>query len=410
MVAAPRVAFFPDAFHEANGVARTSRALVATAAARGRPFLCVHAGLDGASAPGCAGARLAARGELSAVHGGLLEIARGPISFAVEHDLRHDLLLWRHGKRVLDAVRAFRADVVHITGPSDIGQLGAYVARRLDLPLVASWHTNVHDFAACRVEKQLGFLPPAGRCHVADWIRRGSLRAVLQFYRTASVLMAPNLELVEFLRRETGKPTYLMRRGVDTTLFSPAKRDAADGTFRFGYVGRLSSEKNLRLLPAIERALIAAGRTYFQFLIVGEGSERRWLEQQMTHAEFTGVLHGEALARAYANMDLLAFPSHTDTFGNVVQEALASGTPALVTSCGGPKFIVRQGVSGFIASDDRGFIEVAQTVIADRGRHQRMRIAARRQALGASWDHVFDEVVEAHAAATHRTVACEVFA
>jgi phosphatidylinositol alpha 1,6-mannosyltransferase len=86
------------------------------------------------------------------------------------------------------------------------------------------------------------------------------------------------------------------------------------------------------------------------------------------------------------------------------------GTPALVTGCGGPKFIVRQGVSGFIASDDRGFIEVAQTVIADRGRHQRMRIAARRQALGASWDHVFDEVVEAHAAATHRTVASEVFA
>ena len=117
--------------------------------------------------------------------------------------------------------------------------------------------------------------------------------------------MAPNLELVEFLRRETGKPTYLMRRGVDTMLFSPTKRDAADGTFRFGYVGRLSSEKNVRLLPAIERALVAAGHTHFQFLIVGEGSERRWLEQQMTHADFLGVLRGEALARAYANMDLL---------------------------------------------------------------------------------------------------------
>jgi phosphatidylinositol alpha 1,6-mannosyltransferase len=404
MIVSPRVAFFPDAFHEANGVARTSQALVAAAARRGRPLLCIHAEPVARTAPDGAGAPLAG------ARGGLLEIARGPISFAVEHDLRHDLLLWRHASRVLDAVRAFKADVVHITGPSDIGQLGAFVAHRLNLPLVASWHTNIHDFAAWRVEKRLGFLPRAGSRQVADWIRRGSLWAVLRFYRLPSILLAPNPELVEFLHRETGTPTYLMRRGVDTTLFSPTKRDAAAGTFRFGYVGRLSSEKNVRLLPAIERALVAAGHTHFQFLIVGEGSERRWLEQQMTHAEFTGVLHGEALARAYANMDLLAFPSHTDTFGNVVQEALASGTPALVTSCGGPKFIVRQGVSGFIASDDRGFIEAAQTVFADPGRHRCMRVAARRQALGASWDHVFDEVAEAYAAATHPTCTCEVAA
>ena len=295
-------------------------------------------------------------------------------------------------------------------GPSDIGQLGAYVAHRLDLPLVASGHTNVHDFAACRIEKQLGFLPRAGRCHVADWIRRGSLRAVLQFYRSASVLMAPNLELVEFLRRETGKPTYLMRRGVDTMLFSPTKRDAADGTFRFGYVGRLSSEKNVRLLPAIERALVAAGHTHFQFLIVGEGSERRWLEQQMTHADFLGVLRGEALARAYANMDLLAFPSpHRH-----LRQRRPGGARLRHTGPGDrlrrPQFIVRQGVSGSIASDDRGFIEGG----ADGDRRPRAPSAhAHRRppaSLGASWDHVFDEVVEAHAAATHRTVASEVFA
>ena len=115
-----------------------------------------------------------------------------------------------------------------------------------------------------------------------------------------------------------------MRRGVDTTLFSPARRLADDGTFRLGYVGRLSSEKNVGLLPSLEAALIAAGHHDVRFLIVGEGRERRGLEHQMTTAEFTGVLHGEALAEAYANMDSLVFPSETDTFGNVVQEALAS--------------------------------------------------------------------------------------
>lgn len=385
MAATLRVAFFPDSFHEANGVARTSRALSDAAAKRGVPFLCIHAG---------PATKWADRSG-----GGRLEIARGPISFALEHDLRHDLMLWRHTRLVTNAVRSFGADLVHITGPSDVGQLGAYVAHRLNLPLVGSWHTNLHDFAAWRLQRRLGFLPPAGRRRALEWVRRRSLSATLRFYRLPSVLMAPNPELVQFLHARTGKPTYLMRRGVDTTLFSPAKRDAHDGRFRLGYVGRLSSEKNVRLLPRIHAALTAAGLTHFQFLIVGEGSERRWLEQQLPRVEYTGLLHGESLARAYANMDLLVFPSETDTFGNVVQEALASGTPALVSRNGGPKFIVEPGISGFIASDDRGFVEAAEALMRDPARHRCMRDAARRQALAATWDKVFDEILEAYTAA-----------
>jgi hypothetical protein len=95
----------------------------------------------------------------------------------------------------------------------------------------------------------------------------------------------------------------------------------------------------------------------FRFQISGSGSERAWLERHLPRAEFTGVLSGEALAAAYANMDVFAFPSHTDTFGNVVQEALASGVPAVVTASGGPRFIVRDGVSGFVAESDDDFCE-----------------------------------------------------
>jgi phosphatidylinositol alpha 1,6-mannosyltransferase len=392
-----RVAFFPDAFHETNGVARTSRALVAAAARRRLPFLCVHAG--GANRWSDEGA------------GTQLEIARGPMSFGLERDLRHDLLLWRHGRRVIDAVRAFRADVVHVTGPSDIGQLGAYVAHRLHLPLVGSWHTNIHEFAACRIERRLERLPRASRRRISEWVERGSMWATLLFYGLPSVLLAPNLELVEFLRRRTGKPTFLMRRGVDTSLFSPGKRTVDGGPFRFGYVGRLSSEKNVRLLPRIERALLAAGFSWdFRFLIVGDGHERRWLEAQMTRADFAGVLHGEALARAYANIDLLVFPSETDTFGNVVQEAFASGTPAVVSGAGGPRFIVRPGVTGFVAVDEAGFIAAATAAMTDRARHRVMCAAARQQALGASWDAVLDEVLSAYEAALAPERAAEVLA
>ena len=392
----PRVAYFPDGFHETNGVARTSRALVAAAARRRLPVLCVHAGDRTERTDEGPGTRL--------------QLARGPMSFALERDLRHDLLLWRHLPRVLDTVRAFGPDLIHITGPSDIGQLGAYVAHRLDLPLVGSWHTNLHEFAARRLDRRLARLPAGSRRRIAAWVERSSLWATLRFYRLPSVLLAPNLELVEFLHRQTGKPTYLMRRGVDTTLFSPAMRTVGDGIFRFGYVGRLSSEKNVRLLPRIERALLEAGHDRFRFLIVGDGGERAWLEQQMTRADFAGVLHGDELARAYANMDVLVFPSETDTFGNVVQEAFASGTPAIVSASGGPKFIVRPGVSGFIAAGEREFIDAATAAMTDSARHRRMRDAARQQALGASWDTVLDEVITAYDAAVGAESRREVLA
>jgi len=111
----------------------------------------------------------------------------------------------------------------------------------------------------------------------------------------------------------------------------------------------------------------------------------------MPRAEFPGVLKGEALSTAYANMDLLVFPSHTDTFGNVVLEALASGVPAVVTPDGGPCTIVREGITGSIASDEQ-FAAAVASLLADPIKHAAMRIAAREHALTASWDSVFEGV------------------
>ena len=112
------------------------------------------------------------------------------------------------------------------------------------------------------------------------------------------------------------------------------------------------------------------------------------------------MLRGTALARAYANMDVLVFPSHTDTFGNVVLEALASGVPAVVTRHGGPKFIVRNGETGFVTDDDR-FAEAVAALVRDRVRLEEMRLRARGYALGCSWDAVFDRVYTGYHTALH---------
>jgi glycosyltransferase involved in cell wall biosynthesis len=155
-------------------------------------------------------------------------------------------------------------------------------------------------------------------------------------------------------------------------------------------------EKNLSLLVELDRGLIAAAKTGNRFVIVGQGSERAWLERELPRAEFTDVLHGQELARAYASMNLLVFPSRTDSFGNVVQEALAAGTPVLVTQHGGPKYVVESGVTGCVAESDRDFINKAIALTADHQARQQMRVAARQAACSASRERVFESVWESY--------------
>jgi phosphatidylinositol alpha 1,6-mannosyltransferase len=376
----PRVAYFPDSFHEVNGVAHTSRNFVAYAERHGLPFLCVRAG-ERAQA-------VEQAGELRT-----LELKRSRGSVRIEKDLEFDTLFWRHGGAIRRELERFRPDVIHITGPSELGMFGAYFAWEMGVPLAASWHTNVHEYAARRMGWLTGRMSGSGGAAIEQSVEGGALWATSQFYKLARVLFAPNDELCRMLEKTTGRPCFLMRRGVDTEWFSPAHRTRAtsDKAIVLGYVGRLSVEKNVVLLARVERELAAMGLSGIRFLIVGHGSEEASLRRDLKDAEFAGVLRGEALADAYANMDVLVFPSHTDTFGNVVLEALASGVPAVVTPDGGPKFIVQDGQTGFVTEDDR-FSEAVAELAQNRLRLEAMRLKAREYALECSWDAVFDRV------------------
>jgi glycosyltransferase involved in cell wall biosynthesis len=219
------------------------------------------------------------------------------------------------------------------------------------------------------------------------------MAATARFYRMAQALYAPNPELCTLLERYTGRSCRLMPRGVDAVLFDPAKRqrNPEDREIILGFVGRMSVEKNVALLVRIQQELEQRGIRNFRYLIVGQGNLEAWLRERLPRAEFAGVLKGEPLAEAFARMDLFVFPSHTDTFGNVVLEALASGVPAIVTPSGGPPTIVRDGVTGRIVPDD-GFTDAIAGIIANPARHAQMRQAARTYALTASWDSVFEGV------------------
>ena len=384
--APPRVAYFPDSFHEINGVAHTSRHFEAFARRRNLPFLCVRAG-DRTPA-------LIQDGNVWT-----LELPRGFLSFALEKDLRYDPAYLRHIPLIEEVLERFQPDLIHITGPNDTGMLGAWLAHHLRLPLAASWHTNVHEYLARRTRRFLEWLPHRQTQVAVETIQDLTMSTAAAFYSLARVTFAPNMELCAQLQRLTGKSCHLMPRGVDADLFHPAKRNRPplDRDHVLGFVGRLSVEKNVKLLAAVQKQLKEMGHHSFRFLIVGHGAEEEWLRHHLPRAEFTGILRGEELATAYASMDLLVFPSHTDTFGNVVLEALSSGVPAIVTPDGGPCTIVRDGETGRIATDEH-FATAIAGILSNPTLHAHMRTAARVHALTASWDSVFEGIYSRYAA------------
>jgi glycosyltransferase involved in cell wall biosynthesis len=380
----PRVAYFPDSFHEVNGVAHTSRHFEAFARRRGLHFLCVRAGT---------------RGQAVTEEGNVwtLELPRSFLSFALEKDLRYDPAFLRHFPVIGETLERFQPDLIHITGPSELGMLGAGLAHHLELPLAASWHTNVHEYLARRSDWFLRMLPKRQSEATGRKIEDLTLAAASILYSGARVIFAPNPDLCRQLERTTGRPCHLMPRGVDAELFNPEKRrrEPEDRELVLGFVGRMSVEKNVALLAQVQEELEKANFRNFHFLIVGHGSEEAWLRDRLPRAVFTGVLKGEALSTAYANMDLFVFPSHTDTFGNVVLEALASGVPAIVTPDGGPCTIVRDGETGRVVPDEQ-FAAAIADVLGDNKKHAEMREAARVYALTASWDSVFEGVYAAY--------------
>ncbi len=368
---------------EINGAAMTSQKLVGYAKKNGYPFLCIHAGK-----------KTEITQDETVTY---LSLKRSPVAIKVDEDLAYDPLFQRHSTRVLRELVKFRPDILHITGLNDVSITGAYLGWKMQIPVIGSWHTNIHEFAAHRLAKMFSFLPASYVSKLTNFAEKKILDGSVLYYKIPKVVLAPNRELIDLLAKGTKRKTFLMARGVDTETFSPAKRTASDGVFRFGFVGRLRAEKNVRRLIDLEKKLLEAGQSNFKFLIVGEGDERGFLEKNMRFAEVTGFLDGEQLAEAYANMDVFVFPSETETFGNVVQEANASGVPAIVTDQGGPKFIVRHNETGFIAENTGEFVKYSLELMNDAEKLAKMKRLSRKFAQSRSWDAVFKAVYQAYA-------------
>lgn len=364
----PRVAIISDTVDDTNGIAIGLRRLVAAARRAGHE---IH--LVGAARPGVTD-----------------EVVRMPSAMNVCLPIYPDMTWSVPEVPALAAWLARSADLVQLSTPGPVGIAGLVAARMLGLPVIAQYHTEVAEYAARMTGMPMvrGLVEP-----IVAW-----------FYKQADVCLAPSQAVADRLASFgiAGDRVWRIRRGVDRDLFRPSRRDRS-ALARFGiegdtpvalYVGRLSKEKNLDALVTAW-AIVQRTRPDARLLVVGGEGPLRGTFEQPGIVE-TGGLYGEELATVFASADVFAFPSETETFGNVIVEAAASGLPSVVAAAGAAHEHVVDGVTGLVI-DGREPAQLAAAVlrlIDDPAQRAELGTAAHARAvsydLGAAVRATFD--------------------
>lgn len=284
-----------------------------------------------------------------------------------------------------------RPDVLYIATEGPLGLSALRAARRLQIPLASGFHTNFQQYTG-----HYGFgLLSRALTHYLRW-----------FHNRTQLTLVPSVSQQIELQRRGFDNLALLSRGVDSQLFHPGKRCAAlradwglnEGDIAILHVGRLAAEKNLTLLGQSFQALQQAHpQQRLQLILVGDGPQRASLQQQLPGALFCGVQRGEALAAHYASADLFLFPSLSETFGNVLLEALASGLGVVAFDQAAAAQHICHGHNGALAGveDRQGFIDAASWLLSDRESLRRVRLNARRHASRQGWPAIV-ELFEQH--------------
>jgi glycosyltransferase involved in cell wall biosynthesis/predicted metal-dependent phosphoesterase TrpH len=278
-------------------------------------------------------------------------------------------------------------DAVHVCSPGPTGIAGALVARTLGLPLIGSYHTELTAYAGLRTGQQ----------HLAD----AMALAVGTFYNACDVVLSPSTAADGALDAIGMPRGRVMRwdRGVDTSRFAPALREPSPGgeTIDVLYSGRITREKGADLLA--EAFLLARRREpHLRLLLAGGGPEQARLAEQLGEAaDFLGWLEGDELACAYANADIFLFPSRTDTFGQVILEAQASGLPVVAVAEGGPLSLVEHRASGLLCEADAeslagAVLELARSPLL----REHLALGGLRCARARTWERALERLADGY--------------
>jgi glycosyltransferase involved in cell wall biosynthesis len=300
---------------------------------------------------------------------------------------------------VKQSLQEFKPDIIHVATPFNLGLFGRHYALKNNIPFVASYHTNLDQYLTS---------------YKLEWAESLLEKYLYWFHKDCEKVYAPSNDTATHLINQQYPNVCLWKRGVDATLFKPIEEhthsresilrryDIPPDKFTLLYVGRLATEKNLDFLLNTLNKLPQHIQQTAQMVLVGDGPMRDEIEQRMKEMDISvyllGFKGGEELAEIYASADVFFFPSATETFGNVVLEALASGVPVIGANAGGVKELIESGHSGFLCPADKQlyFIEAIETLYT----HEYLRIAfgenARNFAVTQSWDSIFQRLLDSY--------------
>ncbi len=282
----------------------------------------------------------------------------------------------------------FQPTLFHIATPDLLGFRALKIAKRWNVPAVASYHTHFSSYL-----KYYGF----GVLESAMW------KYLANFYEQCEHIYVPSPSMAVVLRQHgISDGLRLWSRGVDTARFNPALRSlewrraqgVGDDEVLVSFIGRLVWEKGLRVFADVIEGLQQRGVAH-RSMVVGNGPAFDELKVRLRDTIFTGYLQGPTLSRAYASSDLFLFPSDTETFGNVTLEAMASGLPTVCADATGSRTLVEHGETGLLvpAGNASAFLEAVHHLVDDALERRRMGIGALRRSRQFEWDAVLSRMV-----------------
>jgi len=298
--------------------------------------------------------------------------------------------------RLLELWQQKRPDIVHVVTEGPLGWSAVNAAHALHLPVSSSFHTNFQSYS---------------RYYGVGWFRaliEGYLR---RLHNRTLATMVPTTSMLQDLKALGFEHVTLLSRGVETRQFSANKR-SPNLRERWGVgpddlvvmnVGRLAKEKNIGVVIAAFRA-VAQRLPTARLVIVGDGPERKQLEKACPNAIYAGVQQGEALASHYASADVFLFPSLTETFGNVVSEALASGLAVVSYDRAAAHELITTDLNGVLVAGtaEIDFVGAALSLALNRQRQVTLRKNAAASVAHLNWDAIHDRFVEVLVDVMHR--------
>lgn len=277
-----------------------------------------------------------------------------------------------------------RPDMIHIATEGPLGWSALRTAKRMGLKVVSSFHTNFHSY---------------GEHYGYGFVNKLVLKWMKDFHNKTLRTFVPSNDLIDQISSTGFKNLSLFARGVDTELFGPHRRSASlrekwganDNTPVALYVGRLAGEKNLKLVVSAFRRM-QQHLPDLKLVLVGDGPERAAISRAYPEAVFAGMQRGEILAAHYASADCFLFASITETFGNVVTEAMSSGLPVLAYDYAAPGRFIESGQNGVLVpyNDAEAFASAATALAFEQKTWKSIGSAARKTMLPHSWDRIVD--------------------